>query len=326
MSDFSGRLVSFGIGKESVRGTSVAPTYWAQQLEADFQNKVEKIFNESVFGVLDKNTAAEIVKEWSAGKISGKVLDKQFGIILAAAFGNAPSSVAKSAPNATVYDHTFAQNQTNTGLSFTLVRKDANSNKRYALAMLAKLEVTVVVGEFVQFTSEWLGKKGVTGSDTPAYTLENEFKPKYATVKLATNVAGLGAATAVPVRSIKFTVERKINPYFVAGSNEPGEIFNEEVEVTGEIVLRYTDQTYENLWANNTAQALLIDLQNTDVTIGTSANPGVKFTFPKVILADWGIDPKRADMVEQTIGFKALYDVSSTSTWSAVLTNLVTSY
>ena len=47
MPEFSGRKISVGIGKETTRGTAVAPSYWVKHLDIDFQNKIEKIFNES---------------------------------------------------------------------------------------------------------------------------------------------------------------------------------------------------------------------------------------------------------------------------------------
>lgn len=325
MADFSGRKVSIGLAPEATRGTPTAAASWVQQLDADFFNKSDKIINESVVGVLNSGSASEVVRDWAEGKIDGKVLDKGFGYLLYAALGQV-SSAANPDASGSVKDHTFTQSQSNTPKTFTVTRKDGNGDKQYALGTLKSLEITVVVGEFVQYSSEGVTRKGAVSSSTVAYALENEFKAKYATVKMAANVAGLGAATAIPVRSIKLKFTRKTNPYFVVGSNDPSDIFVEEFSTTGEMTLRYTDTTYEVAHFNNTIQALLIDLQNTDVTLGTSARPRLQLTLPRVTTTDFNLDQKRDAIVEQTIALRGLFDPGSGAEVTAVLTNQQASY
>lgn len=325
MADFSGRKISVGIGKETVRGTAVAPAYWVKHLDLDFQNKVEKIFNESAIGVLDKYSQVEVVKEWAEGKLEGKVTDKTFGLILASLFGAVPVSVQRATEG--VYDHTYAQNQTNNGLSLTIARKDANSDKRYALAVLNKIDIECVVGEFIKFSAEYISKKGTTVANTVAYVAENEFVPKNAIVKFATNLAGIAGATAVPVKSFKLSIERSVEPYFAFGTNEPVEIYNQEFEVKGDMVLRYSDTAYETLWTGNASQAVDLDIINTGVVIGTGAsNPAVKFTLPEANVSEWEIDQSKDKMVEQTVGFQGLYNLAATASLTARLTNTIVSY
>lgn len=327
MADGSGRLVRYGIAKETSRGTAqTAATYYFQQNEApDFMNKSEKIFNDSVVGVLNKRNASQIVKDWAEGKIPVKVLDGQFGLLLLAAHGTV-NTADNADSNPAVKDHTFTQSQSNTPQAVTLFRKDGNSDLKFALGMLKSLEVSGVVGEFIKAVPEFVSKKGATQSTTPAFAYENEFKMKHAVVKMASTTGGLAGATAVPIKSFKFKIERKLNPYFVAGSNDPAEIFVEEFSTSGEIVLRYTDQTYENLHFGNTVQAISITLTNTDVVIGAAANPKLAVTWPRVYTEDWGIDQSIDQMVEQTLAFNGTYDTASSSEISAILTNITASY
>lgn len=324
MAEFSGRKISVGIGKETVRGTAVAPTYWVKHLDVDFQDKLEKIFNESAIGVLDKYSQAEVVKEWAEGKLEGKITDKTFGLILASLFGQVPSSVQRGATG--VYDHTFAQNQTNNGLSLTIARKDPNSDKRYALAVLNKIDIECVVGEFIKFSAEYISKKGVATANTVAYVAENEFVPKHATAKMAANVAGISGASAIPVKSFKLSIERSVEPYFAFGSNEPAEIYNQEFEVKGDMVLRYIDSTYETLWRGDVNQAVDLDIINTGVVLGGGHNPAVKFTLPEASISEWEIDQSKDKIVEQTVGFQGLYNLAATASLTARLTNTIVSY
>ncbi len=325
MAEFSGRKISVGIGKETTRGTAVAPTYWVKHLTTDFLDKNEKVMNESALGVLDKFSQVEIVKEWADGKLEGKVTDKTFGLILAAMFGQSPTSVQQAATG--VYDHTFAQNQTNTGMSLTVSRKDGNADKRYALAILNKLDIHCVVGEFIKFTAEFTSKKGVTTTSTVAYVAENEFVPKNAVVKFAANTAGINAASAIPLKSFKLSIDRSVEPYFAFGSNDPSEIYNQEFEVKGDMVIRYIDTTYEGLWRANTSQAVDLNIINTGVVIGSgAANPAVKLSLPEANVTEWKIDQSKDKIVEQTIGFQGLYNIAAATTLTAVLTNTVPSY
>lgn len=325
MADGSGRLVYVGIGKETTRGTSLAPTYWPKWLDFDFIDRIEKVKNDSAIGVLDMYNDSEITQKWGEGALGGKLGDKSFGLILTGAFGVAPSSALKGGESV-VYNHTYTPANTAVAQSLTLVRKDSNTNKRYALAMLGKLDVEVVVGEYAKYSAEFTAKKGVTGTDTPSLTSENEFVPRHATVKMATTTAGLGAATAIPLKSIKFSVDNHVEPYFVLGADDPQEINNLEREVTGELVLRYTDSTYETIWAANTDQAISVTIANTDVTIGTSSNPTIAFTFPRITLEEFEKTPDKSGIVEQTFKFTALYDYTATNSISAVLTNTIASY
>lgn len=327
MADGSGRKVNYGIAKESVRGTAITtPTFVLMQNDTpDFYNTNKDIENTATVGVLNDINAIEIDSQWAEGKIPIKVTDKTIGLVLLAALGTL-STGANADGSGNVKDHTITQSQSNTPQSMTLFRKDGNSDQKFALAMLKTLELTGVVGEFIKAIPEWTSKFGASASTTPAYTYENEFKMKYATVKVATNTGGLSGATAIPVKSFKLTITRDLNPYFVAGSLDVNEIFVQKFGVKAEIVLRYTDQTYENLSFNNTTQALLIDLINTDVTIGTSAHPELKITMPTVKIEAFKTDQSLDKMVEQTLSVTGMYDLSSSSVISMILTNLQASY
>ena len=325
MADYSGRKVQYGIAKEGTRGVPTTPTFGVPQLTADFQNKSDSVWNDSSFGILNKYSKSEIVKDMAEGKIEGKVTDITFGLLLYAALGNY-AVTANADASGNVKNHSFTQSQSNTPQSLTITRKDGNSDKNYPLAMLKTLEITVVTGEFVKYTAEFISKKGVTGTDTIVYTLENEFKAKYAVAKMAVFIAALGAASAIPMKSMKLKIDRKINPYFVFGSNDPSEIFVEEFTTTGEFVLRYSDQTYENLYFANGVQALQLDLKNSDVVIGTSANPELTLTLPKADLSSWKTDMNKDNIVEQTVGFIGLWDFATGAELTALLINLYAAY
>ncbi len=324
MSNFSGRKVAYGIGKETTRGTGVVPSYWLGWMTGDVEDEGKTQLNESAINVLDQNMGAEIVELTGGGKIDGLVSDQSFGLILYSLFGS--TSAALHGTETLVYDHTFTESQTNQSQSMTLTRKDPNVDIQFALAMLKSLDLDVVSGDYIKYSTEWVTQPSSTSAATTAFVAENHFTAKMATLKFAANVGGLGAATAISAKEVKLTIDKDVNPYFIIGQNNPEDIFSQKTTVKGDFTLLYTDDTYKTLRFNNTPQAVLLDLKNTGVTIGTAANPEIQFQFPQVYLTEWKAAQPIDGMVEQTVTFEGTFSLGSAYMMQAILTNLVTAY
>ncbi|OAE01859.1 phage tail tube protein [Arthrobacter sp. OY3WO11] len=322
-----GRKVAYGIGKESTAGTAVAPTYWLKQLEADFKQKSDKEMNESALNVLDKYNSAEIMRDYGQGMIKGKVCDKSIGLILASAFGAAPVTTDNADSDATIKDHTYSQAQVSEQLTMTLALKDALRDERYAYGVMDSFELEAAVGQWATWAAEFLSKKPTTSAgNTVAYVAENEFKAKHISVKLASTVAGLAGATPIVLKDVKFKVSKNAEGWYGLGSNDPSKIHSKELVIDGDFTALFDAATHHDAFFANTNQAMSITLLNSDVTIGTAANPKLVFTFPKVNFSDWGTDQDLANIVEQTVGFQALFSLTDGYSWNAVLTNAVASY
>lgn len=327
MSAESGRKLNIGIGLEATRGTSVAPAFWTQRLESDFLEKVEKKLNESGLGVLDKNNAADVFKKFAGGKISGKVQDQEIGALLALAFGQKPTTSDNADSDASVKDHTFAQSHSNTPLSATIAIKDGNRDERYPLASLAQLDLTLEKGDWLKFSADFISKKPTSAAgNTVAYTEQNEFKAKHATVKLAASEAGLASADAIPLSALKLSVMRTLNDYLAIGSDDLHDIFTEEVDFKGDFTMLFDSVDHRDSYLDNDNQWMELTFENTDVTIGAAAHPKLVITLSKVNFAEWNLDQGLSTMVPQTIGFTPLYNLSEGNTWGAVLTNTKASY
>jgi hypothetical protein len=156
---------------------------------------------------------------------------------------------------------------------------------------------------------------------------ETEFKPKHISVRLAENVAGLGAASALAtLQSLRLTIDRSVERDLALSSDSPYDISVREIEISGELVLRHSDAVHLTSYLDDTQQALRITIENTDVDLGTAEHPGLVITLPKVTFDNWEIDQGLSDKVNQTIGFQGLYDVTTASALSVVLTNGVAAY
>jgi hypothetical protein len=316
---FLGRKVAVGLGFETTPGTSVAPTSWIRLLNPDFHDMATFVDNKSGLGRVEDSDDQALVKQMASGKLEGKITDIAIGYILANIFGS--WSTALHTAETTVYDTTFSTSQSSTPPTLTIVKKDGVENKRYALGTLGDVEFSATAGDWAKFNATVMAKVGAAGTDTPAFVVENEFTSKYITVKLASNLAGLGAALAIPAISFKLKIDRKPADFVPLGAIDPAVFDTTSWVVTGEMVLRYDAATYHDLTFANTPQALSISIVNSDTTIGTATKPGLVFTAPRARLNTWSVDSSLDKVIDQTIGFKANLDLTSGYMLQAVLTN-----
>jgi len=91
-------------------------------------------------------------------------------------------------------------------------------------------------------------------------------------------------------------------------------------------VLANDANTYKTYQLAGTMMAMLVDITNTDVTIATSANPELKFTFNQIVFNEWKIENGNNDIALETLTGKMTYKLSETKAVEAVLSNLTASY
>lgn len=323
MSDYIGRNKAVGVGIESERGTAVAAQFWVRHLGLGFKRMGETVQNESALNRREKFSDSETVKQWAEGALDGKVNSKSFGVILLGAFGTVETSA-----NGAGYDHVFSLNQSNTSQSLTLSKVDGTVSRRHALAMIKSLEVSVETGDYVKFTADIVAKQGTSSSETVAYVEEYEFTSKNAYVKFGDvdDVADAQGNIASAIKSAKITIDLGAEATHELGDTEPAEIHGGAVEVTGEVVARHSDTTYEDMYHNNTKKSVVIGFVNTAVDLGGGLNPALEFELPKVAVTDFDTSDELDSIIEQTMGLTGELSLTSGYAVKATLTNDVAEY
>ena len=324
MSNLIGRLRSVGLAKETVKGTAVAPSYWLPYTGFNPNPIIQTKQKDGATGRIESGYESNIVSQYAQPSVDGILTDKAIGLLLLSALGTV-GSVAKSAPNTSVYDHTFTVKNDNDHPALTMSYKDAIYGKQIAYAMLNKLEIEAKLGDFVRYKAEFLAKLEADGALTPAVTAENAFVPKHISVKIATDVASLSGATATPLQSVKLSVNKNGEVVFGLGSQDPASIVNKELEISGDLECLLNDNSWKALFTGNTAKAMSITLQS-DAVIGTSSAPALVFTFNKVVFNTYKESGSLKDLIKESVGFDMLYSVTDSKAVQAVLTNLATSY
>lgn len=306
MAKFPGRLVDLGIGRETSRGTGVAPTFWVPKIAFSFEDKIVKARSLVGLGKLADSEESFVTTKYGQGDIEGEIRDKSFGLFFYSLLG----SLSTSGPTDSAYTHSFSVNNIAAGVSLSLVVKDPNSTEMHKLCMINSLEIRAALDEVVKFVASFLGKQSVGSSGTASYIAENKFTKKHISFKVAAALAGLDAASTVSLKNLRLTITKNVVLDDVLGTAEPEDILARSLSIEGELTLNYEDETWKNYMKTPTDRAMEIKLTNTDATIGESTNPSLTLRFPKVDFFGWEPAYALDEIVTQTLSFKANYDVS----------------
>ena len=324
MSSFIGRKAEIGVGKETVRGTAVTPSFWLPHVALTFDEQVQQAIDESSVGVVEDAIDAAVTEKIAVGELEGIMRAESFGMILLGALGSVVSAV--KAGETIVFEHTYSVGQTAQHQSLTVAVKEPNSGKRYANGMVTDLELAVVLNEYARFTAGLRAKVGVTAVLTPAYnTTEQTFLPQHGTFKFAATAAGLDAASAINIRSFNLTIAKNVEDDQVIGSTDPADILNKQFAVEGTLEILYSASTHVDTLLADTAQAMRLDLTHT-ATIGVSSNPKLRVQLNRVKFSEVTKPFAINDLIVQTISFKGFYSLADAKMISVVLTNTTASY
>lgn len=159
------------------------------------------------------------------------------------------------------------------------------------------------------------------------YQTENIFiGGKHTSLKLASTQSGLSGASAINVRSAKLTIKKNVEDDRTIGNLAPVDIVNRLFEVELEVEVVVTDQTHFTTLLAGTSQAVRLDMNNTDVTIGAASSPRLYFDLYKANLQDATPKYERGGLTLQTLQFKGHYSESDGAMIAATLRNTVASY
>ncbi|QQR82467.1 hypothetical protein IPJ70_04295 [Candidatus Campbellbacteria bacterium] len=329
MSKGIGRLIQFGIAKETVRGTpEVAASYWIPFSELDFNEKYNLVNDEQSRGVIEDTVGQSKSKEWSEGSVKAPIADKHFPLILFSVLGSL-STGDNADSDATVKDHiiTVAQSSQHQALSLFVDDPLAAQDYKHGNGSISSLEIHYELNRFLDYTLGLKAKKGESAVLTPSSTPENRFLPQHLTFKLAASYSGLTAASAMNIRSLSLKIDHNLEDDDVLGSAAPADFLNKQFSIEGTLEATWNNETdFKTSALATTPKAMRIDLINNDVTIGNSAHPEIRIDLAKVIFKEITRPVKINDIVRQTLSFKAHYSLTDSLMISALATNLVASY
>lgn len=328
MSKGIGRLMQMGVAKETSRGTpEAAATYWIPFSEAAVDERRDFVTEDQSRGVIEGSAGERLVKKFVEASVKAPIGDRHFGLVLLAALGSVNS--AAHSGETIVYDHTFSVNESAQHQALSLFLDDplGGADYKHGLGTVKSLEIKYERGRMIDYALSLLAKTGTSATLTPSTVTENLFLPQHATFKLATNLAGLSAASATVIRSLSLKIEKNIEHDDVLGNVEPSDFLNKQFVISGELEATWQNESdFKTAFLAGTQKALRIQLQDTATTLGLASNPTLTIDLAKVIFGELTRPISVNNVIMQRLQFKAHYSISDTKMVQAVLTNLVATY
>lgn len=326
MANFSGRRATIGIGLESVRGTPVAPTYWYPQMDINIKDTPTSILNESAYGHIAKNNDKTTTLIEGDGTLSGKLWIKGLYYFLALVFGQAPTPTdTEGDTDAKNYAYALANN--NEHISATIALKEPNLDVRFPFAMPESFTLNWSPDAYPTIEFPIKSKKSASAENTVAYVADKEFLPKHAVLKLADNLAGLGAANALTgIKSFSITFTKTLSPQQTMDSGDTYDaIYNTDFEVSGSIEKLYRDTTYRGFALNDVIKAMRFSLIDTVNKAGDTTPTSLTFDLSRVSFDTQEPAYGLSDISTETINFTGLLDVAAVAdSFKAVLVSKYT--
>jgi len=323
MAKFVGALADVGIAKETVRGTAeTSATFWIPKMSLTYDDMIEQADDENTYGVIEDLVDQKVVLKVAEGEIEGKITDKTIGLLIYALLGGK----AVSGPTDSAYTHTFTVSQSAQHQALTLFVDDENQDYKYVLGMVKSMEIAAEVGKFVNFKVGIRSKLGATTTNTPSYTAENPFLAQHATFKIATTQAGLGAASATNIRVVNLKIDGDVEDDRALGSVAPIDILNKRFSIEGDLELVFDDEAIKTAMLADTAKALRIELNNSDVLIGATSTPKLTIDLHSVKFSEFTRNYDNGEITTASVKFKAYYKLSDSKMVTITLINAQTSY
>ena len=316
---FIWRLWAIGLGKEVTAGTAVAPDVWIPFESGEVKPLTESIQDAGAYGVIDEIYDTKVVKNMTETNISGIVRDDFIGNILMGVFG---TSAAPSLTETGVHLHAFSRKNDNTPVTYTTYYDNPVGDEESTYSVFDTLEIEINAGDYVKFatTLKWKALATPWTDRTPAYTDQEEFLAANAEIKFADNIAGLGVASAVSLKNIKFNIEKNVIDFQAIGDIDVASIHNQQLVVSWDLEALFEDVTLRDYVLNNTKKAMSIQVLSSNL-IGATEYSQLNFEFSKISFSDWGKSTDANGLVMQTMGFTAEYKAADGKTLSSTLQN-----
>lgn len=318
MTKFVARRGSLGIAIEATKGVPIVPSYWCPYVTMSFFDRAEVVAETQGMGNIADQDSVYVTMVMGEGDVEAQLYDSALGYILSSLLGAKPVT-SGGGP----YTHTFTMSQTNVPQTLSLYWSDPDRDYIFPNAVVESLKVAIQPNGIVAYTVHFKSKRARQWThQTPSFTsLGTKFLHQHLIAKLATTTGGLGAATAVSLKGLNLTINRKTIFDSVIGTVEPEDVLSQEISVEGDLLLNLEDDTYRNFMLGGSYRALELKLL-------ASATSSLDLVFPRVSFTEWEPELKNAEIAKQKINIKANYDSANALDIisTAVLINSKVSY
>lgn len=296
---YIGRKVAIGVSAETTKLVGESPKAWLPHRGLTYFERVEEVRSEAAIDQIAIDEGKEIIEKYGQGELTAELGADSFLPVLRALAGQDPTTTGSNP-----YTHSFALLNNNEHGTITIVLKTPNDTKMFKGAMMNSLEITQSLTDFLTFTTEFISKFPVATTQTVNPNSETKFTKKDLSIKIASNVAGLAAASPLgQIDGLSLSFQKNANRDSEIGTAEPVDFINAGFQASGELsVKHYEDETFRNLMVNGNYRAMEL--------LWSKNGHSLKFVFPRVDFM-WEPDRPLNEMVRQRVPFRINYDLAN---------------
>lgn len=323
MAKYSGRRISIGIAKETLRGTAEsAPQYGLPYASFNAMETLTKARDDSGFGVIETPAQSDIIRKWMEGELEMNMRSQSIGLLLLALLGS--EDFDDDNPESGVGTHVFSVANNNQHPSLTLFENNPNRNVLASGVVATSATIEAALDQYVRISVGLMGKTFEDYASNVGYTAESKFRPQDVSVKFASTKAGLGGAQPyTSIESLSLEINKNVEQQNGLGAVDPVDHLNLSFEVSGQITLLHENDTELDWALNNTYRAMRIAIVNADTTIGNATNPSLTIDLNQVDFDEPNIDKGLNNRSILTLSFTGHYKITETEMIEATLVNNV---
>ena len=320
MSRYIWRKINVGFGKETTRWTAVTPAIRVPKASLDFEDKSEKVIDESSIGVIEDSFDGHVSKQYAEWSFECNVYANAIWLILLNVFWSVSTSWSSGE-----YTHAFSVAETNQHQSLTIGLADDTQDRQFPLAMVNSFELNASTGDFVKVTADFRSKKWADASLTPSYSNDFALLGKNVQVYLADSVSWLDSANAIKATNCTLTINKNLEDVDVLWSVEPDDFCNAQFTVEWSIELLWDNEDYKDMFMDWDKKAIRIEIIDSNSTLSTW-HPTLSFDLASVIITEFAKTQDNDALVRQGLTLKALYSMSDSKMITVKLINSQSSY
>lgn len=310
-------LNAISLALESVWGTPVTPDKsMPVNFSGGIQTQQDVQMVNSVTSRLAINQDAFIGNRTHGGDLEFPLNPDWIGYFMLTAFGAVNTVVAGG--ETIVFDHTFSEAEDKPSLTIEQAIED--NVRRYAGAIVSSLSISGAPGEIIRATASMMARSQASATAiTPVYTDTPVFNFVHASVEIDSVAVG-------EIQNFEITYNNNSNFKHVLNSNDPQFKWVGGSEITGSFEMYLDATTAAEITKYLAKTESSIDLIFTGIdTIGVASNYKLTISVPRAVYTATET-PLAEGHNLVTVEFAGLYDTSSSSLVTAVLTNLITAY
>lgn len=269
-------LQIFGVAKETVVGTAVAPTAYPKLTSFKPKEILGTAMDQSIRADMADVHGIQATTTFYQIDFEGGAAPDDLGWFLANLYG-AVNVVGASAP----YAHTFTLLNTGTGqpTTHTWTHYNGVTTRQYAGCRVQSLTFKYSANELIGYSGTMFALSDATTTvPVPTYT---------SIVPLAAwpTTVSLSGSTSALVTSLDLTIERSVRPVYTLNNtqNASGLFAAGDFKASGSATLVYNVDT---IYANNFKQGVILPIVVDSTTGATTALVEVKHTLTQAFLTD----------------------------------------